>query len=549
MTKIDNYLEYRKHKPEYKLWKQNRNLQTAKKLEYIKNNPIDEKQKEEDIKRAKVILAAINTMDEYSQSKAEDMEVYVQGVLRPVSDSVANLATLASIAMIALSKGAQEAIHEVLRGNFNKVYKLLPAFLMMTVPSVLLSLFTSFWGAKKEIEASRNGRKEAIELELSSEKQFAILNEKQEQELDKISNTINVSKKEKRKVNKGLGIIDAFKTIFSNSEGEAPKTKQNKISHLKLSEEEITEAKKDKELIQHIIEKIDIASQDYAENAELATSIITTLAFAGGGMAGFLAKHVSKLLKLSPKNAYIAKLATSYSVILGTAILASKIDKQASRVGRFKAKNELLNHPEELFYVDSDKYQNVGADIKETKNKNFIQTFIQLIKDNNEYNIHTKENNIREIQKRKAREMIEISPEQKSRAKQLQSNVFNMFNILDDKSQMYSETTEALGEFTMGIVSLGLFLPIAMSTMIKETNRMIKTNKDFSPLSWLKIASTFAIPILMNVIVTKEQKNASRVANMQAINELDDYRYFAKKEDISNLQKLDSNEIFKKFIK
>ena len=66
---------------------------------------------------------------------------------------------------------------------------------------------------------------------------------------------------------------------------------------------------------------------------------------------------------------------------------------------------------------------------------------------------------------------------------------------------------------------------------------------------YIAMLSSLIIPIVSNIIVTKEQKKASRVANMQAINELDDYRYFAKKEDISNLQKLDSNEIFKKFIK
>ena len=552
MSKINDYLEYRKYKPEYQNWKNNRNLQTAKKLEYLKTNPIDDKQKDDDIKRAKIILNAVNTMDEYSQSRAEDMEVYIQGIIKPIADVVVNLSTLIAIGWVALSKNAQKALSEVIQGNFKNARKLIAPLAIFIVPSIILSVFTSFWGAKKEIQASREGRADAIENDLQSENQFALLTDEQEAEVEKIANTIKVSKKEKSKAisaTKGLGVIESFKTIFKKEKEDKSLAKPKIDLSAKLTPEEILEAKKDKELIQAIVEKIDITSQDYAENAELITKVAMVLGLAGGGVVSSLAGKISKLLKVPIKYSQPIKLITNYAIMFSTAIIAAKIDKQASRVGRFRAKKELLNNPQVLYYVDNDKLKNVDANIDTSKKANFFQTFIQLIKDNREYNKYVKENNAKDIQLRKAKNQIDISSQQKARAQQLQKNVFNMFNILDDKSQTYSEATEALGDLVSQMVSNFIFAPLLLLTMFKETTKMIETKEDYKPSAWIKIASTFIIPILMNVIVTKEQKNASRVANMQAIKELDDYRYFANDKKDNNSQKLDSNKIFEKFLK
>ncbi len=552
MSKINDYLEYRKYKPEYQNWKNNRNLQTAKKLEYLKSNPIDNKQKDDDIKRAKIILNAVNTMDEYSQSRAEDMEVYIQGIIKPIADVVVNLSTLIAIGWVALSKNAQKALSEVIQGNFKNARKLIVPLAIFIVPSIILSLFTSLWGAKKEIQASREGRADAIKNDLQSEKQFALLTHEQEAEVEKIANTINVSKKEKRKstsATKGFGIVESLKTIFKKENDNIAQSTLKVDLSSKLTQEEILEAKKDKELIQTIVEKIDITSQDYAENAELITKVAMVLGFAGGGIVSSLAGNISRILKVPTKYSQLIKLITNYVIMFSTAIVAAKIDKQASRVGRFRAKRELLNNPQELYYVDNDKLENINTNIDKTKKANFFQVFIQLIKDNRDYNKYVKENNLRDIQLRKAKNQIDITPQQKVRAQQLQKNIFNMFNTLDDKSQRYSEATEALGDFASQLVSNFIFAPILLITMLKETAKIIETKQDYKPFAWIKIASTFLIPILMNVIVTKEQKNASRVANMQAIKELDDYRYFANDKKDNNSQKLDTNKIFEKFLK
>ena len=64
-------------------------------------------------------------------------------------------------------------------------------------------------------------------------------------------------------------------------------------------------------------------------------------------------------------------------------------------------------------------------------------------------------------------------------------------------------------------------------------------NKNISVLSVLKSVApilTGVIPIfILQAIITKEQKNASRVANMLTINEMDDYRNFADYSDKKQL--------------
>ena len=67
-------------------------------------------------------------------------------------------------------------------------------------------------------------------------------------------------------------------------------------------EKEIEDAKRDQQLLTKLVEKIDIASQDYAENAELATNTVTTLALGTGGLVGWVSNKIMKACKSLYKN-------------------------------------------------------------------------------------------------------------------------------------------------------------------------------------------------------------------------------------------------------
>ncbi len=542
MEILNGYLDYRKNKPLYKEWKQKRSEQEAKRLAYIEKHGIKEAQKENDIKRAKVVLNAVDIMDEYSQTRAEDAEIYTEATKGTIIGLATQIATFGGLALAVFCSKQK---------NLNKISEkliLFPTAANCAVLALLQPLLNQ-WGARKEIQASRTGRIESMQKDLSSTKQFAILNKEQEKERDEIASKIKVDKKEKKKItqNASLGILKNIKQLFKKDQtlNEAQNKfkketeKERKNFNKPLTQEEIEEAKKDKQLITNIVEKIDIASQDYAENLELATTIFSTLTLAGGVLVGFVTNKLLSLLKINQNKKLIASFATGGIISIILSSIAAKIQKQGSRVARFKVKQEFLNNPEKLIYVDDEKAKNEDGSkyINQDKKPNFLKFLLKAYKDNKEYNQYLKQHNENNVKQRKAQEKIQITPEQEKRAKQLQQNIFKIYNRLDEKSQAYSESTEAVGETVITIGSI--ISSIAMVLLAKKSAAKDFMNKNISVLSVLKSVApilTGVIPIfILQAIITKEQKNASRVANMLTINEMDDYRNFADYSDKKQL--------------
>ena len=525
MSTFSDYKEYRNKKPEYGAWKDQREQDLANKVSYIKTNPIPKDEFKQDVERAKIVLDAVNIMDEYSQSRAEEMEQVTETAIRLAAEPI----TYASFGLAGLAlkftKGGVESLGEIITGNFKNVKKVIPAGILYILPAMLLSAYGSAWGAKKEIQASREGRQEAMNTDLASVKQFAVLDEKQQAQVEQIAQGIEVSKEDSKKIiqnPKGIGMKEAIKTIFKKDDAE--KFQANvKLNEAMLTEEQILEAKKDKELVQTIVEKIDIASQDYAEDTENAIAIASTIASTGGIATAAIASALVGLIKPLTKYKNIVGIIVGGAITLGTVIYGAKLQKQASRVARFKVKQDLLNNPEQLVYVDEEKYKNQNAPVVKEKQRNFIENIRQIINDNKEYNQYIKDNNTKNIQIARAKEQIELTPEQEQRAKQLQQNAFNMFNKLDEKSQRYSESAEAVGAVVqIGVASL-LTPPAIIASMIGMGNAKTKGGKILAAAGYLvSILSTIG----SSFMITKDQKNASRVANMEAIKELDDYRYF-----------------------
>jgi len=547
MSQIQDYKEYKKYQPEYASWKQERDLNMAKKVEYLKSNPVAKDEFNKDIERAKIALNAVNVMDEYSQSKAEEMEQVTEATVSLVSYPISYLCMGLGLLVGYFTKGANKALIEVSKGNFRNLSKLIPAFMAMIVPLGIFSMFTQSWGAKKEVQASRQARQEAMDNDLASINQFAILTDEQEKEVQKIASTIKVDKKDAKKIidrKSGLGIIDSFKTIFKKDDSE--KYKANvKLNTSKLSEKEIEEAKKDKDLIQNIVEKIDIASQDYAENAELTVGTLTTVGSVGGGLSGLLVSFLTSKIKSLAKYSKVLGMGLAGILGFGSIIIGTKIQKQASRVGRFKVKNELLENPQQLVYVDEEKYKKTDVKEVKTEKKGYFKNLISLWNDNLAYNKYTKENNVANIQRRRALNQIELSDEQKIEAKNFQQNIFNMFNKLDEKSQTYSEAAEAVGSSLQAVIAYLGMLPGIMLSMFGITSATTKAGKLASFGGYI---GSLILPILANILITKDQKNASRVANMLAIKELDDYRYFAHENSLKKESSESKTSPFDKFL-
>lgn len=554
MDVINNYKSYKKYLPEYSIWRDEQDLLREKRLEYLKKNP--EKMNAEDIERGKILLHAIDVMDEYSQANAEDMEVATEFATAQAVGAATTIGMLGGMGLIAL-KPVQNIISKAAKGN-----KTVELFFTM-IPSIigiLIGTAASFpaimWATKAKISASRKGRFEAMNKDLKNPAIFAVLTPEQQKKAEELAKDITLETRDKKHLKKSgfnLNPMDSVRTlkkyykddgVYKEQKAEFDKNLQESESKFgsKVSEQQVKAAKRDQQILSDMVRRIDIASQDYAENTELATNTLTTLSLSTGGLVGWASSKLMKLLKL--KGSGVAKFipwAVGAIIPLGMSIYSAKIQKQASRIGRFKIKQEMMNNPAELVYVD-EKETNSMTNVQlpeRTKKPNIFKFLVQLLKDNKEYNKHLKTKAEAELKLHKAIEKLELSKEQLRQAKALQNNVFKTFNKVDEKSQTYSESVEAMGEITkQGVSSFGSLA--ATGASLYQSSKLLNGKLDITNPSYLikyisKIMLPFAFVILpiigIDIYTTKAQKKASRVADMLALKELNDYRHYV---DYSN---------------
>lgn len=552
MSTFGDYKLYKKYEPVYSDWKNKRDVQNAKRIAYLEAHP-ELNNNDDDIQRGKTLLRAIDIMDEYSQKRAEDMEVATENVvglgldaaifggsalglllsrIKPINNIITYiLKPLEKPLKMNLTTSAQN-------GGKNQYVKIASA-----VFGGLVGLIASFplmaWAAKTEVSASRKGRFEAMKNELNNPKVFAVLTD--EQLIEAQDNAKHIKpEKPKNKLTKGFS--DSWNTIkdmvYDSKEYKAQRTKflndikpANDIQESELSAEQITKARKDQQLLTKIIEKVDIASQDYAENTELATQTAIISIGAFGGIFSTILHRILQALKVkSAEKISAISYAASFVSMVGFSIFANVLQKEASRVGRYKIKKELLENPSELIYVDdgvAGKMENVS--VEKGKKLNIFKFLIQSFKENKEYKKFKKDNKTKEEQLYKAIEQLELSDEQIKDAKRLQKNTFMTFNKIDENSQKYAESIEALGQaIAVPIIllstAIGSFIAPLIAFKKAPVTSLDKFNANIKMFG-IFLLSTFP-SILMNAYITKQQKKASRVADMMSINELSDYKQF-----------------------
>ena len=530
MSVFSDYKSYKNFAPQYQEWKNNRDFAEEQRSEYLRRNP--SALNPEDIKRSRAILRAIDVMDEYSQKNAENAEVATETVVSNalqlillIGGGLGWLATKLPFINKKIPKGKNSAMTQIasfIGGAFVSTFAAIPLYA---------------WAAKAEVSASRKGRFEAIKKELNDAKTFAILTPEQEQEVAEILKTLQ---KEKEKKEPFKSLKESWKTvknIVSDSneylaqrlmfERRLEEDKQYFDKH--LTDEEIENAKRDQQLLTSLVEKIDIASQDYAENAELATSALITTVTGFGAIFTALYSKVAQHFKWKKTSApgILSIIAT-----LGASIYASQIQKQASRVGRFKVKQDLLNNPEKLAYVEASKSNEItDINFKPYKKIGMLKFLKNAWKDNRAYNKWEKNEGKQEKNIAQAMKQIEMSEEQIKDAKRLQHNTFKTFNKVDENSQKYSESIEALGQglqIPLSLIFSGLGVLFGVKHLTKAMNSSAKKDMVTGITKYIFTILLSTLPSIgINAYITKKQKKASRVADMLAINELSDYKNFA----------------------
>ncbi len=535
MSIFGDYKSYKKYAPQYSEWKNARNLAEAKRQEYLRQNPTAINQ--DDIKKSKALLRAIDVMDEYSQKKAENTEVATESII----GNVATFAMVIGGGIGYLFKNNKALLK--LCSKFVKNKEALPEIAKLvsaTIGGLLGLTAASFplyaWAAKAETKASRKGRFEAMRKELNDPKTFVTLTPEQEIQLEK-NLAVLKGQKEVKNPFKGFKeswntvkdmVVDSKEYLQQKNDFEISLIKDEKHFDKKLNPEEIEDAKRDQQLLTKLVEKIDIASQDYAENAELATSALITTTFGFSALFTALYEKLAQALKWQ-KSAAPAGLGGL--LMLGATIWGAKVQKEASRVGRFKAKQELMNNPERLVYVPDEKTGEIKDVQISNEKKGFFKFMKEAWKNSKEYDKWKKNEGAVEKKLSEALKNIEITDEQLKDAKRLQYNTFKTFNKVDEKSQKYAESIEALGQSIqvpitelLSIIGIG----VGMKFLVKGMKSKIHAEKISGYIKYFMTALGFTLPsVLINAYITKEQKKASRVANMLAINEMQDYRNFA----------------------
>ena len=191
----------------------------------------------------------------------------------------------------------------------------------------------------------------------------------------------------------------------------------------------------------------------------------------------------------------------------------------------------MLNNPEKLVYVSDENIADIkDVSVEKNKKENIFVFLKNVWKNNKEYNQYKKTIAREEEKFYKAVETLDLSPEQVKDAETLQRNTFKTFNKVDEKSQKYSESIEALGQSVALPISLlftGAGAAIGTKYLVKSVNMKSKLAMASNVSKYLGVILLSTIPsMFINAYITREQKKASRIANMLAINEMQDYRYF-----------------------
>lgn len=556
------YKDYKKEIPNYNAWKKQREIRSAKKEYLFKTKPPSEEELKKAKAKAEILFNAVDIMDDYSQEKAQDTEQVIQNFAYSVSQIAAFLG-FALMGAIGFTKFGQNITKNIIEKFTKKAIspkdlEILPlgsAGLWATAGTYLGTIVGqipfSVFSAKCEVAASRTARFEAMQNELDDYNQFVILNDKQKEEVENLAKNIQLSKKEKKnsKLQKTYEMFEpfgAYKTVI-NLVKEKDEINQTRIKYFdivnkeikenfnkELTKEEIIEAKKDKELLTSMIEKIDIKSQDYSENTELLTQGINIAANGLSALGMFSLTDLTKNIKNKALKFSISYIFPLLSSIVITSYFTN-LEKLSSQVARFKAIEEMKQNPANFVYYSDEEINAVDESkikVKKEEKDSILKFIPKIIKEYKEYKKYVKENDEKDKKYNKALKQIEISKKQEKEAAKFQRNTFLAFNKIDDNSQKYSENIEAFWEIISNPINIiSVSIGVALGNKFAKKYDKISTSDEIN-VKWLatflgSITLSLIPPFILEMFSTKEQKQASRVANYKAIEDLKDYQNFA----------------------
>lgn len=472
--------EVRKNYTKYDDWEQVQADERAKKEYLAQNLEIPQDKIELTNKRAQTVVRATEIMDARSEDNCENME-QLTGILSSIpifglAFAQIPLVNFADRKLTSKIKDKMKKIDEELKGKTYadeqtkiklKEYSKLSekaAKISRKVqtrgPFVMLGLMLAstigmiLWSTTKQKEASRIGRYQAKQNELKGLENFVMYTPEQMEKAKEIAKKIP-DEKERNSIAKMIKELkDVAKDKKAYEQWLAAKDPQEieklKALNVNLSGESLQDAQEDKELIVDTVKEINIKAEEYSENLENAFDTLGTVSWLAAIPLGFGINKLLKAFKVSPKINKLVSIAVPVITSLTISMTGTVEQKTASRIGRFKARQDIMKNPARLMYY-SDEDMKKAENIKADKQKQGLFdklgdsfSFIgKYFKDKKAYNNYKKTIQKENEKLQKAFKEIEITDVQKAEAQNLQKNVFRAFDEIDEMSQRYSEDVEA----------------------------------------------------------------------------------------------------------
>lgn len=536
----------------YKKWEVEQQKKEKQNEELRKKYPPTPQELEHAKQYGRTIVDVINTMDQHSIDKSEDaslivrtygqiINIFALGLFMPLNNLVKNIPAIKN----------------------NKNLKQFSWLITMFVEGSIASSAVEILQAKYEKQASRIARYQTRENDLKDYRHFVIYNEQQINEAEKIAKTLPYVKSSIKSQQNGFNPIENYK----NAQKTTKSLKEDNINYenwkkdysqeeiLKLErfktlnppQKDMDKAEKDRDALLNTIKVIEKSSLNYLNNMSLAITCTVSSLMLGSyfGVAGInmlLCKFQDKITFLNKNHKLLPKIMTIdiivIPIILPFLLLSQiiKLQKDSARVGRFKAKQDLLSHPEKFINYTDNQRKNIPTPNNPSIQQNgffseIIQDFNELKnykKDYGEYNNYIETTQKKELKVDEALKQVKISETQKADAIHLQKNAFHSFEKLDEKAQRFTDDTAAavdiINQLTVSLVKtildiIGFVKTEEMATKVKITNKdILKSTLPF-------LMATIVSP-LVNIWGTRIKKDAGKIGVMTAMKDLDDPKNF-----------------------
>lgn len=573
MEFFDTIRQVKSNWASYKIWEVEQQKKEKQNEELRKKYPPTPQELEHAKQYGRTIVDCINIMDQHSIDKSEDAAFVVKNVLVLFKNLLVGVGvTLGSLSLLSnkVRQKPELALYSQIIGAISG--------------AMAASIFGNIWGATTEKQASRIARYQTRENDLKDSRNFVIYNEDQIKEAEEIAKSLPEIKEKRKELSlkRSLNPIETFSkakettdelrkdykkyNIWKQKYLQEELDKKVRFQQMNPSQEELSKAQKDRDVLLGTIKKIENSSLNYLMDMKLALFSVLILLATGGLTVGLISVKLmdqlqkTKKLNIDPTKLNIAKIGglkflpiIPILLIIGPMI---KLIKDSARIGRYKAKQELLSNP--LNFVVYDENQRKTVTLKETpksKKRSFwttlkqdLNSIKQFKKDYDEYHTYMNTKHKEELKLQEALKMVNISETQKNEAIKLQKNAFHSFEKMDEKAQRYIDDTDAAIDITLNVISsilTGVTRIFSISLLLKKLEQynkggikegvskledIPKALKYFKGADIIKIILPLFAPAIINVPLAIKgiqiKKEAGKIGVMQAMKDLDDPKNF-----------------------